>query len=413
MVKGILVIIDGLGDLPCKQLKGKTPLEASKKENLNYLASRGKLGYMYTIKEEVAPESDNAVLTILGNQLLGSFRGYFESRGWNLDLKRGDLALRTNFGTISNLQDKKVIDRRAGRTLTTKEAGVLAEAINKHVKIPCKFLFENTIQHRGVLILKGGFSDNISNTDPAYHVKGKYNYADTFKYAMPLDDEENTDYTSDIINSFVEQSFKILDNHVINKERRKRGLMPANIIFTRDASIEIPLLRQFRKWASTSYMPLEIGIAKESGMKVFSFDYPEMKSSNVYENLYAGLKKASKVTRKILKRMAKKYNYFYVHFKETDIPGHDGRPEEKRYMIEYLDNNFFSFLKTFAEKEKIKLLITADHSTPCNLKSHSSDPVPVLLVDWIKYEKKEFSEKACKKGKLGKIYGKNVLKLLD
>jgi 2,3-bisphosphoglycerate-independent phosphoglycerate mutase len=160
-------------------------------------------------------------------------------------------------------------------------------------------------------------------------------------------------------------------------------------------------------------MPLEIGISKASGMKTFAFNYPEMKELDVYANLYAGLKKASKFSRKILKRMGKKYNYFYVHFKETDVPGHDNRPEEKKYMIEFLDNNFFSFLVKYAEKNKIKLLISADHSTPCNMKTHSADPVPVLFCDWSNEDKKEFSERACRAGKLGKLYGKNVLKLFE
>jgi len=411
-MKGILVIIDGLGDLPNEKLNGKTPLEAAKKENLDYLASRGKLGFMYTINEDVAPESDSAVLAILGNNLIGSFRGYFESLGFGLDLKRGDLALRTNFATIDNLKNKKVIDRRAGRTLTTREASILAGAINKQVKLPCKFIFKNTIQHRGVLILRGGFSDNITNTDPAYHIKGKYKYAETFKFSQPLDEDENTDYTSDLINSFVEQSFKILEEHPVNKERKKKGLMPANIIFTRDASTNIPLSKNFNKFAAIAYMPLEIGIAKASGMKIFSFPYPEMKNYDTYDNLQEGLKEACKFSIKTIDKEAKNYNYFYLHFKETDVPGHDNKPIEKRNMIELIDREFFLFLKKFAEKNKIKVLVTADHSTPCKLKSHSSDPVPVLLCDWGKEEKKEFSEKQARKGKLGKIYGKDVLKLL-
>jgi 2,3-bisphosphoglycerate-independent phosphoglycerate mutase len=413
MVKGIVVIIDGLGDLPCNKLNGKTPLEAARKDNLNYLASHGKLGIMHSIKPGVAPESDTAIISILGNEVMGSFRGQLEAMGAGIKLQRGDLAIRTNFATIDNLKDKKVIDRRAGRNLTTAEADKLADAINKHVKLKCKFIFKNTIQHRGVLIFKGGFSDNITNTDSAYHSPGKIANSPFFKFSRALDEEDNSEYTANLLNEFIEQSYKILNEHPVNKERRKKGLMPANIILTRDASTELPKIKQFKKWAGIAYMPLEIGISKASGMKTFAFNYPEMKELDVYANLYAGLKKASKFSRKILKRMGKKYNYFYVHFKETDVPGHDNRPEEKKYMIEFLDNNFFSFLVKYAEKNKIKLLISADHSTPCNMKTHSADPVPVLFCDWSNEDKKEFSERACRAGKLGKLYGKNVLKLFE
>lgn len=413
MLKGIFIVIDGLGDLACKKLGGKTPLEASRRENLDYLASNGKLGIIHPIKPGVAPESDTAIIAMLGNEVMGSFRGQLETMGVGIKLQRGDLALRTNFATIDNLKSKRVIDRRAGRTLTTREANKLAGAINTRVKLPCKFYFKNTVQHRGVLVFKGGFSDNVTNTDSAYHTPGKIANLSFFKFSRSLDDEENSEYTANILNEFIEQSYKILNDHPVNKARRRRGLLPANVILTRDASIEPPRIRQFKKWASVAYMPLEIGIAKASNMKVYSFSYPEMKEQDVYANLYAGLKKASKFSRKILKRMAKKHNYFYIHFKETDVPGHDNKPEEKKYMLEFLDNNFFSFIRKYAERNKIKLIITGDHSTPCNMKTHSADPVPLLFCDWSNNIPKSFTEKDCRKGKLGKLYGKSVLKLFD
>lgn len=408
IMNNILVIIDGLGDLPCKELKGKTPLESAKKPNLNYLTSKGKLGYMYPINETTAPESDTAIIAILGNNFFSSYRGYLESLGSGLKIDKGDLAFRTNFATIDNLTNKKVIDRRAGRTLTTKEANLLAKAINKKVKLPCKFIFKNTIQHRGVLVLKGGFSDNITNTDPAYHVKNKIILNDNFKFSMPLDDEENSKYTANVLNEFIEQSHRILENHPVNKKRAKKKLLKANILLTRDASNGIEL-NQFKDWNAIVYMPLEIGICKASGMKIFSFKYPKMKK-NVYENLYEGLKKAIDFAIGVLKKNKK--GNFYIHFKETDVPGHDGKAKEKKKMIELLDRKFFSFLRKF-EKEKTKLIVTGDHSTPCSLKSHSSDALPVLFCDWKENSKREFNEKESRKGKLGKIYGKELLKLIS
>ena len=408
-MKSIFIIIDGLGDLACKELKGKTPLESAKKPNLNYLASHGKLGYVYPINETTAPESDTAILALLGNKFFSSYRGYLEALGSNLKIDRGDLAFRVNFATIDNLQNKKVIDRRAGRTLTSKEARKLADAINKNVKLPCKFIFKNTIQHRGILVLKGGFSDNITNTDSAYHTPGTAKLNDKFKFSIPLDEDTNTKYTANILNEFIEQSHRILENHEVNKKRKKRKLLPANIILTRDASNGIEL-KKFENWAGIAYMPLEIGICRTSWMKVYSFKYPEMKKS-VYENLFDGLSRAIEFSIKKMKK-AKEEN-FYIHFKETDVPGHDGKPFAKKKMIELLDGKFFSFLKKFAEKEKIKIIVTGDHSTPCSLKSHSSDALPLLFCDWQEQEKKEFSEKESKKGKLGKLYGNEVLGLID
>jgi len=411
-MKGVLVILDGIGDRPSSKLNGGTPLQSAEKPNLDAMAERGRQGYLYPISDKVAPESDTAIVAILGNNPNLSARGVFEALGAGIEIKRGDLALRTNFATIDNLKNNKVIDRRAGRTLSTKEAKILGKEIDT-IFSPRKFVFQPTVHHRGVLVLRGGFSDNITNTDPAYMKKGGFQYAEKFKFSKPLDEDENSQYTANIVNDIIEQSFKKLDSHPINEERRKKGLFPANIILTRDPGVEVPKLNKMRRWMAVQYMPLEIGICKVAGMQVFSFPYPDLKGIDVYKNLYNGLDKAMKFAIKTLKKQHKNFDYAYLHFKETDIPGHDNKPQEKKNMIEVIDKKFFSFLKKFAEKNNIKVVVTADHSTPCSLKAHSSDPVPVLVFDPKEKKKDEgvgFSEKQSRKGKLGRMTGKNFLK---
>lgn len=413
-MKKILVIIDGLGDLPCKQLSNKTPLESADTPNLDELAKKSRMGYMYPVDEDYAPESDTAVVSILGNNPLISSRGEFEATGIGIKLNRGDLALRANFGTIDNTKSKKVIDRRAGRTLTTKEAKQLAKSINQQIKLPVKFVFYPTLQHRGILVFKGGFSDNISNTDTYQHEKGKIWVKESFDWSKPLDDEENTEYTANLVNSFVDQSFKVLNDHPINKIRIKRGLMPANIILTRDAGIDPPKLQKFWRAMAIVSMPLEKGICKLSGMDIYSLDYPSMKNYDVYENLYNGLDKMIAFTLRTLNKRGKKYDFCYIHFKETDVPGHDNKPFEKRNMIEILDKKFFSLLKKYVEKNKIKLIVTADHSTPCSLKTHTANPVPVLFFEpnGKSDNLPAFNESQARRGSLGKIKGRELLKKL-
>jgi len=98
-MKGILVILDGIGDLPCRQLGNKTPLEAAETLNLDFLATRGEMGYMYPVRPGFIPESDEAIISIFGNELIDSTRGQLEARGTDIKLTRGDLALRANFAT--------------------------------------------------------------------------------------------------------------------------------------------------------------------------------------------------------------------------------------------------------------------------------------------------------------------------
>jgi 2,3-bisphosphoglycerate-independent phosphoglycerate mutase len=138
--------------------------------------------------------------------------------------------------------------------------------------------------------------------------------------------------------------------------------------------------------------------------------YPELKNFDAYENLYDGLKKACNFNVKILKKTYKKFDYAYIHIKETDLPGHDNKPLEKKAMIEYIDSVLFKFLRKFAPPNGIKVVVTADHSTPCKLKDHSSDPVPVLFYNNSILKEKHFSEKEARRGTLGRILGKELLK---
>lgn len=407
-MKGILVILDGMGDLPCKQLNGKTPLEAADMPNLDFLATRGEMGIMYPVKPGFIPESDEAIVSIFGNNLVSSTRGQLEARGADLKLTRGDLALRVNFATIDSFEKGNVVDRRAGRTLTTQEAEILAKSLNK-IKLPCDFIFKSTVQHRGVLVFKGGFSDNLSGNDTTY-IQGKTNILNKIGFCKSLDDEDNSQYSANIVNEFIEKAYEILNKHPINEERKKRGLLPANYLFVRGAGIEPPKLKIYKKWISIAYMPLEIGFSKLSGMKVFSFDYPKLKDLDAYANLHNGLEKACDFSIKVLKKNYKNIDYAYIHLKEIDIPGHDNKPFEKKSMLEYTDKTLFKFLSGFAPQNKIKIVVTADHSTPCNLRNHSADPVPVLFYNDLIPKKKKFCEKEAENGTFGKIIGNELLK---
>ncbi len=407
-MKGILVVLDGMGDLPVRQLNDKTPLEAAETPNLDFLAARGEMGLMYPVKPGFVPESDEAVVSIFGNQQIDSTRGQLEARGADLKLTRGDLAFRVNFATIDSMEEGHVIDRRAGRTLTTEEAEQLSRALNK-INMSVKFVFKQTVQHRAVLVFKGGFSDNISGNDSTY-VQGRTVSIEKVGYCKPLDDDENSQYSANIANEFIEKAFEVLDHHPVNQERRKKGLLPANYLMLRGAGIEVPKLKIYRKWASVAYMPLEIGFSRLSGMTVHTFDYPKLKGLDAYENLYDGLEEACSFAEKIINKVKKDFDYVYIHIKETDLPGHDNKPIEKKIMFEYIDKTLFKFLRKFAPPNNIKVAVTGDHSTPCRLKGHSADPVPFLVYNDSVPKEKRFSEAEAANGKLGKISGNEFLR---
>jgi len=261
-------------------------------------------------------------------------------------------------------------------------------------------------------VFKGGFSDSISDNDVSNYKQGRFFNENKVTLCKPLNESENAQYTANVVNEFIAQAYEILNNHSINQERKRKGLMPANYILLRNPGIEIPKLKFYRNWLSIVYMPLEIGFSRLSGMKPFTFQYPPLKKLDVYENLYEGLKMACNFSIKTIEKQHKNFDYAYIHIKETDMPGHDNKPFEKKQMIEFIDQTLFKFLRKFAPPHEIKVCITADHSTPCYLKAHSDDPVPLLLYNNSIPKEKKFCEKNAIKGSLGKIYGNDLLKVI-
>ncbi len=396
-MKGVFVVLDGGADEPCQILGQITPLQAAKTPNLDLLASNSKIYNCYTVKEGFVPESDNAIVSLLGYDFISENRGALEAKGLGINLKNGDLALRCNFATVDDLEQRNILDRRAGRTLSTEEAAILGKSINEKVKLPFKFEFHNGIQHRGVLVIRGGFSNNISNIE---EVKGR------LEFSKPLDEQEDSKFAADLINSFIRQSHEVLDRHPINIVRARKGLYSANVILCRGAGNEPARFKKLKgKWMALAYMPLEIGIALAAGMNIYRFDYPKLKGIDVYENLYSGLNKAIKYSIKMLKKFKDRYDYFFIHFKETDLPGHDNKPLDKVRMIEILDKEFFSFLKGFIDGKR--LIITADHTTSCRRKGHTADPVPVLVYPFEEKSEQRFTEEQGLKGK--KIGSRSML----
>ena len=213
-----------------------------------------------------------------------------------------------------------------------------------------------------------------------------------------------------LVNEFVKQSYDILSKHKLNEKRHKNYLLPANIIVPRDAGIVLPILPKLKGWQAVVSMPLEVGITKLAGMNVVRFDYPEAKGIDVYGNLYEGLKKTINESIKTIKE--NKFDKYFIHFKETDIPGHDNKPKEKVKMIELIDKTFFKFLKE--DVENLELVVTGDHASPCELHGHAADPVPLIHFGKDKHDDiKRFTEYECIEGYYGKLMGKDVLKKVE
>jgi len=414
--KLLYVVLDGVGDRPHPLLGGKTPLQYAHKPNIDRLAEEGVTGLVYTVGEGIAPESDVAVLSILGYDPFAHHvgRGVLEALGAGFDFEDGWLALRCNFATVD--RDLTIVDRRCGRTLTTSEAAELAEAINEEVELErATFTFKSTIGHRGVLVIRrldGPLSGNITNTDPAYERLGGLGVAKDKGEAKvakcrPLDESPEAAMAARLVNEFTVKAIEVLDRHPMNSERRRRGLLPANAILCRDAGHERPRLKSINelyglKMACLAEMPVERGIAMAAGMEVISIppmlgkaevDY-RLRAESSLEALY-------------------KYDGVYAHLKGPDEPGHDGDPLRKAKSIEDIDEYFFEAVVKDLNLEEVLVVVTSDHATPCTLRAHSDDPVPILMAGGgvEPDEVDKFDEESCRRGAMGTIKGTEIMSI--
>lgn len=362
--KILLAIADGIGDRPIEELGFKTPLEYAKKDTLNEIAKNGSSGIMDLYK------LGTPVGTDLGHMLLFGYdhtdypgRGPIEAFGEGLELEAGDVAFRANFATVD--ENYIVTDRRAGRI--RQETDKLASSLSGLQIEDIQVIFKEATEHRAVLIFKGpGLSQEVSDTDPKIeNVK--------YKEALNRDKSPEAEKTARILNKFLLKANKILSNHEVNKERLKNNKLPANFILTRGAGIMPNLPKMTEKLnikgACVAAESTVLGAAKLAGFNPIT-----------NESFTGNMDTDIKLKAKIAIEHLKENDLVVLHFKATDLMGHDNNPKGKVKAVEIFDQMMSYVLEELENiSDNVILALASDHSTPCERKEHSGDPVPVVV----------------------------------
>ena len=419
MKKIVYVILDGLGDDPLDALNGATPLETAHTPHLDRLARAGRNGYVTTVGEGIAPESDIAVFAILGYDPHEHHtgRGPLESVGAGVEVRDGDLAYRVNFATVEAEEGGwTIVDRRVGRDLSSEEAHELANEVNEKVTLPnASFDFRATVGHRGILVIRSGegpLSAEVENSDPAYGRQGALGVAlETFDNSVvvvaPVEGHESDHAAiraSDLTNAWLRAAFDVLEASEVNARRRKAGKLPGNFILTRDGGDHLPKLESFKDRFGPAMgcfveMPVELGIARLMGMGIVEAP-TGIPAAEQYER-WADLALEA----------IEGYDGLYIHIKGPDVPAHDGDHEAKIASIEQIDSIFFARLLDSLDLSRCVVAVTADHSTSCARKAHTDGPVPLLVsgagvsADAVD----RYGETASRRGALGHLKGPEIM----
>lgn len=398
MAKALLLIADGLGDRPIKKLGDKTPLEASEKPNLDKLATEGECGLMDPIAPGVRAGSDTSHLAILGYDPYKYYtgRGPFEAAGIGMDVRKGDIAFRCNFTTVDD--HMVIIDRRAGRIDCCTDQ--LAEAVDGMEIDGVQVIFKESVAHRGALILRApGLGANITDTDP--HHEGEK----VLKCEAVDPNDAASAKTAKVVNEFVERSYRLLKDHPVNRERIAQGLHPANIILPRGAGIG-PNMESFEteyglKSACVAETGLINGVARYVGMEITE---AEGATGGADSNLMS-------MAKAIVDKL-QSVDFVLCNVKGADVGGHDDCCQVKIDMVKKLDEMVGYLTKNVPENTFI--VLTADHSTPCALKDHSGDPVPIVFWgEGVRTDRcTKFDERSVTAGGVGRIRGIDLMKIV-
>ncbi|MCP5065492.1 MAG: phosphoglycerate mutase, partial [bacterium] len=352
--KLVLVILDGLGDLPQAALGGQTPLQAAKTPHLDAMAARGTCGLLDPMGPGVVVETHAGTAPLMGlesGQADDFARGPVEAAGAGLVLAPGDVALRGNFATLApSAQGFNILDRRAGRI--DENAAELLEAVNAIEAIDgVNFLVHPLQQHRVVVKLSGdGLSAQITDTDP-----GTAPALQTLRSSEPRSaDDPAAARTAGALNALLRRAHEVLDAHPLNAVRSSRGLHVANGLLTRGAGNlrrQEGLMRLLGlRGALVAGDRAVLGLGRMLGI------------APITQAGFTGLVDSDPLPKIEAAREAlADHDVVWVHYKGTDIASHDQQPLAKRDCIERFD----TALGALADEDLV-IGVTADHTTDSN-----------------------------------------------
>ncbi len=364
-MKYLVLLCDGMADLPLPEYEGKTPMELAKKPNMDALAKNAYVGLAKTVPDGMKPGSDVANLAAMGYFPADYYTGRspLEAASIGVDLKDNEYAIRCNFVTLSdeeNYADKTMVDYCAG-DISTKEAEELIAFLNPH--LPKGMKLYTGVSYRHCLTWENESDDLGYLTQP-----------------HDISDQKITNYLPDpekagLIKEVMIQSYDLLKDHPINQKRIAEGKHPANSVWLwgqgRRAKLDNFKEKTGLNGAVISAVDLIKGIGILAGMDVI-----EVEGATAYiDTNFEG--KANAAIDAL-----RDHDFVYLHIEAPDECGHRGETENKIHAIELIDEKVLGPVKqALDDMGEYRIMVLPDHPTPLALKTHTSDPVPFLIYD--------------------------------
>ena len=372
-MKHIIILGDGMADLPVERLGNKTLLQYAHKPMMDMLAKNGRTGRLITVPEGFPPGSEVANTAILGYDLNKVYegRGPLEAASIGYEMQPDDFAIRCNLIT---LEDGKIITHNGGN-LQTEDARLLIDYLNEHLGNE-RVHFLCGIQYRHLLVIKGGNKHIVCNP-PHDHPNEEWRpLLVTPEDSASSDSALSAQETADLINDLILKSQELLAKHPYNIEKAKRGERQANSIWPWSGGYRpaMPTLQQLYPQVKTgsviSAVDLIRGIGHYAGLDIVEVEGATGLADTNYEGKAEAAIKA-----------LREQDFVFVHVEASDEAGHDGDLELKLKTIEYLDKRLIApiYREIATWEEPVAIAVLPDHLTPVEMRIHVGQPVPFLI----------------------------------
>lgn len=358
-MKYILLVPDGMADLPMAELNGMTPMEAARTPNFNELSEESLIASVLTVPAGMYPGSDVANMGILGYDPHKYYtgRGPIEAVAMGVPLDAHDAAYRCSLVTTDG---ESMVDFSSGH-ISTEEATELITLVDKKLG-SSRLKFYPGVSYRHIMAWRDGKID--VRTIPPHDIIGQ-----KLDKNWPVGDAE------DQLRQLMWDSYEVLDLHEINKKRRGEGQNPGNMIWLwgQGYAPDMPsFFRTFGKHGAViSAVDVVRGLGRATGMTVINVPGATGYIDTDYE-----------AKARYALDALDDHDFLYIHVESPDESGHEGNLDHKLRSIEDIDKKIVGTLREGMKKrDDYRLLIVPDHKTPVALKTHQEGPVPFLLYD--------------------------------
>lgn len=395
--KYLIILGDGMADEPIESLGNKTPLQVADTPNIDKLTKMGRCGMLDTIPEGFQPGSEIANLSVLGYDVAKVFegRGTLEAASMGVEIAEDEMAMRCNLICVKN---GKIKNHSAGH-ISNEEAEELILFLQKELGSEI-VSFHPGVSYRHLLKIKNG--NKQLKCTPPHDVPGQ-----EFEPLLIQPTSSEAKETAELLNTLITKSMQLLENHPINLKRASEGKDKANSIWPWSPGYKPfmeHLLPQYglKNGSVISAVDLIKGIGIYAGLKNIDVEG----ATGLYNTNYEGKAQAAIDA-------LRTDDFVYLHIEASDEAGHEGDVKLKIKTIEYLDKRVVKPIldELLTWKEPVTIALLPDHPTPCNIRTHTSEPVPFVIykTDSKPDQVEQYDEFSCEKGNYGLLKGKEFI----